>query len=343
MALKKVVVTTALNRLEDKELHKIGTQLFHIPCRTEEEIITACQDAYVTVTHSIPVLIPFTRNVISKLNKCRLIHDIARGYEGIDVEAATDYGICVSNAGDYCSEEVSDHTMALLLACARKIPFLDRAVRQGKWASSNKAEIIKLQLPTFKLNGQTLGIIGLGSIGRLVVPKAKGFGLRVIVSDPYLPSTVFDELGVESVTFDDLLSQSDFVSINAPLTKETCHLMGAEQFKKMKSTAYVINTARGELIDEEALYTTLSNGYIAGAGLDVIHGTSMQPDHPLLTLDNMIVTAHTAFYSESSVPEMTRRGYEQLGQIFRGEWPTWLVNPEVKENFLKRWGKPQNT
>ena len=339
MALKKVVVTTTLNSLDGKELRKMGAQLFHTPCRTEEEIITACQDAHVTVTHSIPVLIPFTRNVISKLKKCRLVLDTGRGYEGIDVKAATDYGICVSNAGDYCSEEVSDHTMALLLACARKIPRLDRAIRQGKWASSSKAEIMKLQLPTFKLKGQTLGIIGLGSIGRLVVPKGKGFGLRVIAFDPYLPFTVFDELGIESVTFDDLLTQSDFVSINAPSTTETHHLMGAKQFEKMKSTAYVINTARGELIDEEALYTALSKNYIAGAGLDVIHGTSMQPTHPLLTLGNVIVTAHTAFYSESSVPEVTRRSYEQLGQIFQGEWPTWLVNSEVKKKFLGRWGK----
>jgi len=338
----RVVMTALLTHLQDEEeCRKIGAELFTIPCRTEDELIAATQDADGIIT--VPPQ-PFTRKVISKLNKCRLIHNIGAGYEGIDVQAATDYGICASFAGDYCSEEVAEHTMALILACARKVVRLDKAVRAGNWDvdidhSVNQPEIRKIWSPIFQIKGKTLGIIGLGRIGRLVVPKSNGFGIRVIAFDPYLPSNVFKELGVESVTFDKLLSESDFVTVNAALTKESRHLLGIEQFKKMKPTTYFINCARGEFIDTDALYTALTSGYIAGAGLDVVSGESLSLDHPLFKLENVIFTAHSGWYSEYALGEMKRRPYEHLGQVFRGELPTRLINLEVKEKFLKRWGK----
>jgi len=338
----RVVMTAPLAHLEDEEeCQKIGVELFTIPCQTEDELIAATQDADAVIT--IPPQ-PFTRKVISKLNKCRLIHNLSTGYEGIDVQAATDYGICISFPGDYCSEEVAEHTMVLAFACARKLVRLDKAVREGKWDvdidhSLDQPEIRKIWSPIFQIKGKTLGIIGLGRIGRLIVPKAKGFGLRVIAFDPYLPSNVFKELDVESVTFDKLLSQSDFITVNAALTEENRHLLGIKQFKKMKPTAYFINCSRGEFTDADALYTALTNGYIAGAGLDVVKGESLSLDHPLFKLESVIFTAHSAWYSEYSLAEIKRRPYEHLGQIFRGEWPTRLINPEVKEKFLERWGK----
>ncbi len=340
MTFKVVVPFSRIQLQDEEECRKIGAEFFTIPCHTEDELIAATQDADAVLTISVP----FTRKVISKLNKCKLIHNIAAGYEDIDVQAATDYGICVSNAGDFNSEAVSEHAMALILACARKLVRLDRAVREGKWAPKNRMELGKILPPMFQIRGQTLGIIGFGNVGRHIVPKAKGFELRVITFDPYVPSDVFEKSGVESVTFDNLLRESDFVTVHVALTKESRHLMGAEEFKKMKSTAYFINCARGDIVDEEALCSALTNGYIAGAGLDVVarRGAEREEylslDHPLLKLENVILTPHSAGYSEYSRPEMKRRAYEHLGQVFRGEWPTWFINPEVKEKFLERWG-----
>ena len=342
MAFKKVVMTVPPSHVwrhvaDEKECRKIGGELYVIPCETEEELIAATQDAEAV----IPLWL--SRKVISKLNKCKLIHNVGTGYDGIDVKAATDYGICVSFPEDYCSEEVSEHVMALILACARKLVRLDRVVRAGSWTvdkhSEEYSKITKIWSPTFRIKGQTLGIVGFGRIAHLIVPKAKGFELRIIASDPYVPAEVFNQFGVESVTLDYLLGESDFVSINAVLTKENRHLLGIEEFRKMKPTAYFINCARAGLVDEEALYIALSNGDIAGAGLDLVEGESLSVDHPLLKLDNIIITPHSSYYSEYSNVEIKRRVYEQIGQVFRGEWPTWLVNPEVKEKFLERWRK----
>ena len=322
---------------DEEECRKIGGELYVIPCETDEELIAATQDAEAV----IPLWL--TRKVISKLPGCKLIHNVGTGYDGIDVEAATDYGICVSFSGDYCSEEVSEHVMALILACARKLTRLDRAVRAGSWTvdkhSEEYSKIIKIWSPTFRIKGQTLGIVGFGRIARLIVAKALGFELRVIAFDPYVSSNVFKESGVESVTLDTLLRESDYISVNAALTEENRHLMGIEEFRKMKPTAYFINCARAGLVDEEALYIALSNGYIAGAGLDLVEGESLSVDYPLLKLENIIITPHASYYSEYSNVEIKRRVYEQIGQIFRGDWPTWLINPEVKEKFLERWGK----
>jgi len=336
----KVVLSVRHLVGDEVECRKIGGELFIIPCYTEDEVIAATHDADAVIT-GMECPVPYTRKVISKLKNCRIIHNIGAGYERIDVPAATDYGICVSYPGDYCTEEVAEHSMALLLACARRLLRLDKVVKQGNWGFPARHEMTEIWSPMFRLTEQTLGIIGFGRIGRLIVPKAKGFGLRVIAYDPYVPSNVFKELGVESVTLDHLLRESDYVSVNAALTNETRHLLGIEEFRKMKPTAYFINCARAELADEEALYTVLANGYIAGAGLDLVEGEAISLDHPLLKLENVVFTAHSAWYSERSISEIKRRAYENIGRVFRGEWPKWFINPEVKEKFLKRWGRAQ--
>jgi len=230
--------------------------------------------------------------------------------------------------------------MALLLACARKITRLDRAVRAGKWNSFEKREIRgKVLPPVFQLKRQTLGLIGFGKVSQAIVPKAKGFGLRVIAFDPYLPSDVFEQMEVESVTFGHLLETSDFVVIQAAYSPGAKHMIWMEQFQKMKPTAYIINTARGSFTDEAALYTALFEGYIAGAGLDVVEAESegICPEHPLLTLDNVVITAHSAYYSEQSTARYKQRTYDAVASVVNGKWPDWLINPEVKENFRERW------
>jgi D-3-phosphoglycerate dehydrogenase len=262
------------------------------------------------------------------------------GFDTIDVTAAADYGICVAYPGDYCVDEVAEHAIALLFASARKITRLDRAVREGKWSSFEKREIRKILPPMFRIKGQTLGLVGLGRIGRATAVRARGLGLKVIAFDPYLPQDVFQETGVTSVTLPDLLKQSDFVVIQATFSQGAEHLIGMEQFKQMKPTSYIINTARGAFIDQKALVTALREGYIAGAALDVIEEEpgGIEADHPLLAMDNVIITAHSAYYSEESSVRYIRRIYEAIASIMAGTWPEWLANPAVKENFQKRWG-----
>ena len=328
----KVVMIVA-NRLiphNEEDYRRIGVEFITLPCQTEDEIIAATQEADAVIT----MMRPFTRKVIERLSKCKLIYNLGTGYEAIDIRAATEHGIYVSYPGDYCTEEVAEHTMALILACARKLFLLDKAVRDGKWDSYEKKEIrLKILPPMFKLKGQILGLIGFGRIPQRLVPKAKGFELRIIAFDPYVSSSAFETLGVESVSFDYLLKSSDYVSVHAAFTPKAWHMIGIDQFKMMKHTAYIINCARGEFIDEQALYLALTQGYIAGAALDVLERESVGLDHPLLRLENVIITAHSAYYSEQSVLKYRQRPYEEIARIIKGQQPRRLLNPEVKGRF----------
>lgn len=334
----KIVMTRRYPGLprEEQTYHKLGAQFFTIPCQSEEEIIAAARDADVVIT----TMQPFTRRVIERLGRCRLISVIGIGYEGVDIEAATERGILVSNVPDYCLEEVSDQAMALLLACARKLLPLVQAVHAGKWDSLEKLEIRqKVWPPMFRLRGQTLGLIGLGRIARALIPKAKGFGLKIIAFDPYVSPEIASELGVAMVDLNRLCREADFISLHAALTPETHHLLGLEQFQKMKPTAYIINTSRGGLIDEKELYLALSQGYIAGAALDVMEPEPPSKDNPLLKLDNVLVTAHSAHYSDESAVELRRKVEENIFAVLRGEFPPGWLNPQAETRFRAKWGK----
>ena len=313
-----------------------GIDFIKAPCSSEDEMIAVASEVDAVITG----LQPFGRKVIEKLRKCKLIHCIGIGYDGIDVEAATEHGICVSTPADYCLEEVSDHTMALILACARKIMRLDKAVRSGKWDSPEKPEIrAKLWPPMFRLRGQILGLIGFGNIPRALVPKAKSFGLQIIAYDPFVPREMEEKYEVEFVELDYLLGNSDYVSCHTALTPQTKHLIGIKELKRMKPTAYLINTARGSIIDEKALCNALSKEYIAGAGLDVLEKEFVVQDHPLLNFDNVILTAHSAHYSEYSALEIRRRPFDEISRIIEKKWPLCLLNPKVKDRFVSKWGE----
>ena len=318
------------------QFKEIDAEFVQKVCQTENELVELARDADAVIT----VVEPFTRRVIENLEKCRVIATPKVGYDNIDVKAATEHGICVATAGDYSREEVSDHAMALLLACARKIVRLHDAAKGGNWgAPVMSPKIREIWQPMFKLREQTLGLVGLGSIARALVPKAKGFGLRVVASDPYIPPNVAKDMDVELVSFDRLLSESDYISIHAVLTKENQNMFGLKQFKKMKPTAYLINTARGELVDTEALCNAVSEGYIAGAGLDVVSPEPPSTDSPLFKLENIIVTAHSGHYSDTAMPEPSRRAPKEVIRVLKGEWPLALINPAVKEKFAQKWGK----
>lgn len=321
---------------EQEVLKKIGVTMevasFMPGHCTEEEVLSISRDADAVIS----VFEPFTRGVIERLEKCRVITNIGVGYQNIDVEAATDCGVCVVNNPEYCLEEVSDHAMALLLSLARKLPGLDKAVRAGK----TDADVAQVRGKIFRLRGQTLGLVGLGRIPRTLVPKARGFGFRIIAYDPYLPAKMAEEIGVELVDFNRLLEESDFISIHAALTSKNRSMFGLEQFKKMKPTAFLINTARGALVDTSALHTALSEGLIAGAGLDVTEPEPINSDNPLIKLENIIFTSHSAYFSETSVVEQWKWPVEEIARVLTGKWPRALVNPQVKEKFTHRWGSP---
>jgi len=308
-------------------------------CTSEEESITAAHDADVIIV--VPAYQPIPRKVIESLPKCRYILDLISGYDAIDIKAATEHGMLVTNMPDLFDQEVSDHTMALILACSRQIVGLNQLTKRGEWVDDRTGSRLGREIwPKLnRLQGQTLGIIGFGRIARCLVPKAKGFGMRLIAFDPYVAPKVFSEFSVESAELDQLLRESDFVCILTPLSNETRGMLGLEEFKKMKPTAYIINTARGPIINRDALYTALTQGLIAGAGLDVTEPEPSNPENnPLLSLDNVIITAHNAGVGKVAFANLARLVPEQVFRVARGEWPHNLLNPEVKENYIQKWG-----
>lgn len=330
-----MIVSNALVPHDINDYRNIGVDFVTTPCETDDETARATKDADFVITMMKPV----RRKVIENMERCRMIYNLGTGYEEIDIDAATDQGICVSFPGGYCSLEVAEHAMGLIIDCARKISRLDRAVRAGKWDSYEKKEIrTQIMPPMFQLKGQTVGLLGFGRIAQNMVTMAHGFGMNVVACDPYIPSEVFDRLGVKSVTFDFLIEHSDFISIHAAFTPDARHMFNMEQFKRMKKTAYLINCARGGFIDEGALYAAIKEGEIAGAGLDVLQKEEVLPGNPLLELENIIITPHSAYYSMESREKYAYRPFEDISLVMKGIWPKCLINTEVKEAYGAKWG-----
>ena len=341
----KVVDLLGISALVDyQEMFRkagVDAQLVVRPCpmgAREDEIIAAVGDGDAVVTQA--TFQPFSRNVISGLVKCRLIASVGVGYDYLDVDAATEFGILATNVPDASVAEVSDHTMALILTCTRGIARLNEVVKSGGWtamACSNIAGDIWPKLS--RLEGQTLGIIGLGRIGRAVVPRARGFRLRVIAYDPYVATEVFESFGVERVKLNQLLTESDIISIHCVHTYETTRLIGLKEMKMMKQNACLINTARGAIVDHDALQVALTEGFFSMAAVDVTEPEPIPFDNQLLKMDNFIVTAHSAGMSPPAFTELQRRPGQEIIRILKGEWPVGLLNPEVKEEFNNRWGR----
>jgi D-3-phosphoglycerate dehydrogenase len=257
--------------------------------------------------------------LLRQLTRCKAIGRFGLGVDNIDLPAAKELGIAVNYVPDYCMQEVSDHAMALLLALVRKVPLSDKLVQSGRW------EVPPL-VPIHRLSGRVLGLVGFGNIPRALAPKAKAFGLRVITHDPYVLPEVLAKAGVEGVNFDALLSQSDFVSIHAPLAPATRGLFGAEVFGKMKRGALIINTARGPLVDEAALIAALDRGQLGGAALDVVASEPLAKDSRLLGRDNVILTPHTAFYSVEALEELQTKCASDVARVLSGEKAIYPVS-----------------
>ncbi|MDH7499513.1 MAG: C-terminal binding protein, partial [candidate division NC10 bacterium] len=305
---------------EREILAEVGAEFIAAECRNEEETIRATAGAHAVLNASAKI----TARVIESLEDCLVIARYGIGVDNVDIPAATEKGIILCNVPDFCFEEVSDTAMSLILATTRKVCQMSHLVKKGIWNRS-------LAKPIHKFSLQTLGLIAFGNIARTLVKKAKPFGFRIIAYDPYVDPKVGQQAGVELVSLDRLLRESDIISIHAPLTQETFHLIGEAEMKKMKPSAFLINTGRGPLVDGKALYEALREGRLAGAGLDVMEKEPPDPSDPLLTLDNVVFTPHYASYTEEAYHELAVKAAQGAASVLRGEFPKYFVNQEVKE------------
>ena len=305
---------------ERQVLAEVGAELIAAETGDEPELQTLAPMIDGILTCWNPVREP----VIRAAKKCQVIARYGIGIDNIDVDIATEQGIVVTNVPAYCMDEVSDHAMGLLLACARKIPRFDQAVRSGVWDQNIGPEM-------HRIRGKTLGIVGFGRIGQAIIPKAKAFGLAINVCSPRTDPKRIQQHGAQKVSFQELLTTSDFITIHAPLTQETEYMFSDAEFRAMKPTAFLINTARGGIVDTRALTTALQNGDIAGAGLDVLETEPPEPDTELLTLDNAVVTPHAAFVSADAILELEVTAARCVAEVLSGQLPESVVNPSVLE------------
>jgi D-3-phosphoglycerate dehydrogenase / 2-oxoglutarate reductase len=300
-------------------LSRAGAELKLAEGSTPEAVLRVARGAdALLVTYA-----KITGEMVRQMTRCRIISRFGIGVDNVDIAAATDCGIVVTKVPDYCIDEVSDHAMALLLAAVRKIPLANAMVHSGRWE-------MPAVVPIHRLRGSVLGLVGFGRIPQLVAPKAKAFGMRVVANDPYIPQNVFAQAGVEAVAFAELVKISDYISIHSPLLPETQNLFSTEVFRQMKPTAYLINTARGPIVDEAALAKALDAGQLAGAALDVM---PQEPPSgsPLFGRPNVIITPHTSFYSEESLVDLQTKAAEEVVRVLTGQAPRNPVNPEALE------------
>jgi D-3-phosphoglycerate dehydrogenase len=295
-------------------LARIDPELRMAKSPSADDILAVARDAdAILVTYA-----KLPADLLRQLTRCKAIGRFGLGVDNIDIKAAAELGITVTYVPDYCMHEVSDHAMALLLALARKVPLSNALVQAGRWE-------MPAVVPIHRLAGHVLGLVGFGNIPRALAPKAKAFGLRVITYDPYVSPTALAAAGVEGVSFEQLLEISDFVSIHAPLMPATHGLFNAEVFGKMKNGALLINTARGPLIDEDALVAALDSGQLGGAALDVVAVEPLPKESRLIGRDNVILTPHTAFYSVEALNELQTKCAADVARVLSGEKPVYPV------------------
>jgi D-3-phosphoglycerate dehydrogenase len=316
---------------ERQRLAAAGIELILQKSLTEDEIIRACENADAVVLEGTKT--PMTARVIGAFQRCRVIAKYAVGVDNVDVAAATRAGIVVANAADYCTEEVSDHAVALLLASARRVMSMDRYVRSGKWAGLVQTH------PLRRVSQLTLGLIGMGRIARATARKMAGFRLRILAADPYLGGAGA-EPGVEIVPMEQLLRESDLVSLHVPLTPETRGLLNEAALRTMKPSAIVVNTSRGPVIDEPALIRALREKWIGGAALDVVTEEPLALSSPLRDFDQVILTPHRAADSIDSMQQVRQTTMDSVEAVLRGYWPPFPVNPRVRPLApLKPWAE----
>ena len=304
-------------------IEKAGGTLRMVKVTDEEERARLASDAAVLIARWMPL----PRTFLERLDRAVAVIRTGIGVDTVDVAAATELGLCVANVPDFCLEEVAEHTLALIFAVTRKIVHADRLVRRGKWHRSSAQDL----LPMRRLNGQTLGLIGLGNISRTVAGKARALGLKPIAYDPFVTPEAAASVEVRLAELGEVLSSADIISLHVPLTPKTRHLMNRETLGQMKRGAILINTSRGTVVDEKALLDALQSGQLAGAGLDVLEKEPQKGPHPFFDLENVVLTCHYASCSLEAYANMGLQISQQASAMLRGEFPHHLVNQDVKD------------
>jgi D-3-phosphoglycerate dehydrogenase / 2-oxoglutarate reductase len=298
-----------------------GFELVAAQCKSEDDVIKVAADADAVLNQYAEI----GKRAIQSFTRCKVIARYGIGVDIVDVDAATAKNIVVTNVpGDWCMNEVADSAVALLLSLVRKLSIYDRATHAGEWHWQTGRPIQKLQ-------EGTVGLFSFGAIAREIARRMHGFGVRVIAHDPFIDKRVAASAGVSLVSFEELLSQSDYLVIQAPLTRETRGRFGETELRRMKRGAILVNTARGPIVKDADLYRVLKDGWLAGAGLDDLEEepaklTNWKPNNPLFTLPNVIVTPHSAYYSEQSIQIVRRFASEEAVRVLRGEVPLSPVN-----------------
>jgi D-3-phosphoglycerate dehydrogenase len=312
------------------EIFGSSVDLVEIDSSTVETFVAGAADAdAIIATWGIKL----TRPIIERLDRCVIIALASVGVDMVDVAAATDAGIVVTNVPDVFIEEVADHTLTMLLASHRRLRRMEELIGTGNWAQG-WPELSRIP----RLYGQTLGLISFGNVARAVARRASAFGLHVIAYDPYVSELKMTAEGVEPVSLRELLQRSDFVSIHAPHNAETHHMLTTEHFALMKPSAVFINCGRGSTVDEAALAEALRAGQIAAAGLDVLEQEPPDPANPLLAMDNVVLTPHVASATSRMRPTARRRAAREVALVLSGRWPMSCVNPTVLPRTpLERW------
>jgi D-3-phosphoglycerate dehydrogenase len=337
MAKFKIITPSADNftvpgasyELEMEALQGLDAEIVEVPAGSEDAFVAAARDADALYAKGMPI----TKRIIDGLERCRIIALGTVGVDSVDVTAATARGIPVTNVPDTFIEEVADHAMTLLLATFRRLVEQDRMVREGRWREG-RPQLLKFP----RLMGQTLGFIAFGHVARAVARRARPFGLRMLAYDPFVEELVMPEYDAIPATLSEVLQQSDFVSMHAPATLEAQGMLKETHFRQMKKNAIFINTGRGPTVDETALIKALQEGWIAGAGLDVLATEPPSYNNPLLKMDNVILTAHVASASARFDPARKRRVGQELALALSGRWPMSCVNPSVLQGSnLRRW------
>lgn len=307
--------------VENIALAKANLTVERVDAATEGEVVAAAKDTDIILTRYAQM----SRSVVEKLPKLQAIIRYGIGYDTIDVDAATDNKVIVVNVPDFCYEEVSNHALGMLLMLTRKLMLQSNTLKKDGWKPA-----YSLITPMGSVTGQTLGIIGCGHIGRIVARKAQCFGMNVIGYDPHVDTKLTDEAGIKLKSLPEVMKESDYISCNPLLWNETFHIVGEKEFKMMKPTGFIVNTSRGPVIDQLALVKALKEKWIAGAGIDVFEKEPIAPDDPLLKMDNVILTPHTAFYSDASDIRVRTSVAQEAVRIALGHLPKNIVNKGVK-------------
>ena len=304
--------------IEDEVLASVDAATVLAETGEEDELVELVRDADAILTCFAHV----TPAVVAAGERLRVIGRYGVGTDNIAVEEATRRGIPVTNVPVYCTDEVAEHVLAMLLAHVRGLVPYDRAVRRGDWS-------LATGLPTRRVAGRTLGIVGFGAIGQTLARKARGLDLAVVAHDA--DEARVREGGAEPVGLLELAGRADFVSVHVPLVEATRGLIGREFMSAMKPSAYLFNAARGAIVDHDALLWALKAGEIAGAGIDVFEPERLPADHPLLAQERLLATPHTAFYSDESMRDLARLAAENVAAVLAGREPASLVNPQILE------------